>query len=687
MKQRAALLMVIISCLAAVSAVWIIQSPSVLYKTVISMIIIVPLCGAYLLIKEINREKNQVHLVSDMVKSGEMIAFSKLSDNELSDIIKEFSAVVSRYKKSNSDVLRLSNSVIETVIEMSDISSRMLNANNAVSRGAGQQAVDTDECLRTISKLSEKFDNVYNAVTVTEGEVTNLSNLSETGNNNVRLTVEKSKRTKEAFQKVMHMVEALRESAGSVTHIVTAITDIADRTNLLSLNASIEAARAGETGKGFAVVADEIRKLSEQSTEATQQIVNIVTSIRKEIGDAVDLIESTSGIVEEQAHSVTDVGSAFGNINNTVKSVVDQQSLVKSNMGELQMMKNTLIKMISSISEISQESAATSQEATSMNLQLYQSTDMIHDLTDKLKSSLGSIDDSVKKYHVEEIKVERTRIALVTVTPHNNQFNMNMVENTIKAARKYDYDIIVKSPEHQKAEEQIEIIESLIQEGVSKFIIVSSAKEKMIPLIDRMAGKGLITVCIDSDASGSKRISYIGTDNYSAGKNMGNLIVKYLNGKGRLIISSPNEAWENMKLRLQGIHDVIKNYPDILQVASQTGYVDPEERCKDLEKIIKLHPDFDMIAGINTGFTKAVELLRSRNKISGKKIIGFDNVPDNLKALESGILDAILAQRQDIFGEQAIKCIYDQSIGKKVKEIQMLDTFEINRSNYKVMMK
>src|SRR5690625_7251228 len=90
---------------------------------------------------------------------------------------------------------------------------------------------------------------------------------------------------------LMESMNELRDKSTEIDNIITMITQIAEQTNLLALNASIEAAHAGEQGKGFAVVAQEIRRLAEQSTEATHQISDLIHDIqdgteRAEIGRA-----------------------------------------------------------------------------------------------------------------------------------------------------------------------------------------------------------------------------------------------------------------------------------------------------------------------------------------------------------------------------------------------------------------
>jgi methyl-accepting chemotaxis protein len=621
-----------------------------------------------------------------LIESGKLIGGeaelkAQNSDNSLLFIFQEFLFIIQKFRSALKQILRISHTVIETANESADLSQNMLTINHTVTAGAARQAQDTDQCLSTISALSSKFENVSEAIHITDEKITALYQLSTDGTQSMAGTLAKGEEAKQAFAQVSATVVQLNDSANNINQIITAITAIANQTNLLSLNASIEAARAGESGRGFSVVAEEIRKLAEQSYTFSSQIGDIIHSIKAEITKTIELINNAGQKIDTQTASVNEVNTSFITIDENIREVVTQQTAVKSSMIELLQMKNKLNDAITNIAAVAQQSTATLQRATSMNMQLQQSGHVLFDLADTLKQTVGKVGSYVEKYQVEEEKEEKIKIALVTLTPGDNQFNKTMVDEAKKTAAKYDYDLIVRWPKLATHEEQVKVIREVATLGIKYLILIPASSEKSAPVINELYQQGITAICIDSDAPNSKRLCYIGTDNYAAGTNMGKIIAKYLADKGNVVVCSPNETWPNMKYRLSGIKDYLANYPQIKIIASQSGLNDIDERVSAIEQIIKNHPDCSLMAGINSSFTKVIEKLKAKHDLRNMIFIGFDNTADNIKALQTDTLQAVLAQRQDIFAQVAIKRIYEHINNMPIESIDCLDTYEVNKKS------
>ena len=125
----------------------------------------------------------------------------------------------------------------------------------------------------------------------------------------------------EAVHEIGQAVNALAEQTQSIGSVVDVITSIAEQTNLLALNAAIEAARAGEQGRGFAVVADEVRSLAQRTRASTEEIHQIIASLRAGADRAVSSASKGEQISRDSVHSVEAVQQALGGIREAVSRI------------------------------------------------------------------------------------------------------------------------------------------------------------------------------------------------------------------------------------------------------------------------------------------------------------------------------------------------------------------------------
>ena len=130
------------------------------------------------------------------------------------------------------------------------------------------------------------------------------------------------------MEAVANTIVRLSEQSQQIGGIIATVTDVADQSNLLAVNAAIEAAKAGEQGKGFAVVAQEIKSLAQQSKQATIQVRNILSDIQKATNAAVMATEQTSKAVENGVKQSTQAGEAIKNLAESSSKAVEATSQI-----------------------------------------------------------------------------------------------------------------------------------------------------------------------------------------------------------------------------------------------------------------------------------------------------------------------------------------------------------------------
>lgn len=157
---------------------------------------------------------------------------------------------------------------------------------------------------------------------------------------------------------MMNAMEEIRKTSQQVVGIIQTIEEIADQTNLLSLNASIEAARAGEAGKGFAVVADEIGKLAMESAKAAN-------STRSLIEISMEEITRGNSIATDAMSALKDSVNAVDHVNEMIKNTARNAAIQAESMEQLRVGIDEIARGIQDNSAASQETSATSDELAS----------------------------------------------------------------------------------------------------------------------------------------------------------------------------------------------------------------------------------------------------------------------------------------------------------------------------------
>lgn len=276
----------------------------------------------------------------------DMISNMKLLIQNVSDMSKELTEAAAFVSDSSSTFMQTSQDIQYAI---SDIES-----------GVNQLDVDSADCLSQMDSLSTKISTVSEN-TVQISQLTSKTNASiKDGMNSMAGLNESALATSQITSKVIMAIEQLEERSRSISHIVDAINDIAEETNLLSLNASIEAARAGEAGRGFSVVAEQIRKLADQSLNSANEINKIIEQMIAQTHDVVETAKQAESIVDTQKQAVNTTTNSFNDMSGHITHLVSSLSTITSDVDTMGVSRDTTLSAIESISAISEETSAAS---------------------------------------------------------------------------------------------------------------------------------------------------------------------------------------------------------------------------------------------------------------------------------------------------------------------------------------
>ncbi|MEY8390021.1 methyl-accepting chemotaxis protein [Lachnospiraceae bacterium 45-W7] len=253
---------------------------------------------------------------------------------------------VRKIKNSLSDTL---NHIRESADQVGLGATQMAESAQSLAEGATDQAASVEELLATVNNVADQVQrNTENAVSTSQ-KAKQIGSQADT--------------SRSYITEMTRAMEKISEASRQIANIIQTIEEIADQTNLLSLNASIEAARAGEAGRGFAVVAGEIGHLAIQSTES-------VEDTRRLIEAALNEVESGNRIAEEMAGALQEVIEGMDGIVKAVEGVAENSNEQNASMHQINETIEIISEVVQTNSAAAEQSSATSQELSAQAAEL-----------------------------------------------------------------------------------------------------------------------------------------------------------------------------------------------------------------------------------------------------------------------------------------------------------------------------
>ena len=279
---------------------------------------------------------------------------------------------------------QVSNQIAMSITDVAESSMKELDAVNSTNE--------------EIDKFKSNVDNMSDVVQNAVEKGRKTSDVAADGGVKLKKAIEQIQRIEAATARSTKVVDSLGEQSMEIGKIVKTISEIAEQTNLLALNAAIEAARAGEAGRGFAVVADEVRKLAISSQEAAMDISNIITEIQSNTKLAVQEIESGNKEVVAGTKSIESTEEAFGSIISMVQDVSAQLENIAKVVSEMANSGNVIAKNISTVRESSKKNAEEAENVSAASEEQSAAVNGLSDASSKLADLAAELSSNVDKF-------------------------------------------------------------------------------------------------------------------------------------------------------------------------------------------------------------------------------------------------------------------------------------------------
>ena len=313
--------------------------------------------------------------------------------SELQDIISNVMSSAKALESKGVQLGEMSNQTSHTTDEVS-------RAVEEISKGAVTQAEEVESATHLVSDMGTQIEQIVQSISDLYKVAEKMQKAGNEAQNNMNLLKESNEKTTVAIEKVAENVEKTDKSVAVIAEALSLITDIADETNLLSLNASIEAARAGEAGRGFAVVAAQIQKLAEESNASAAQIAEIITTLSEDSANTLTVMDEVRQNVAVQQEKMIETMDKFSDVRQGIVASNESTEQIHKQASDCDNARVAVVDIIQNLSALSEENAASTQETTASMEELNATISVLADEANSLKELAASLEKDMRFFTV-----------------------------------------------------------------------------------------------------------------------------------------------------------------------------------------------------------------------------------------------------------------------------------------------
>jgi ribose transport system substrate-binding protein len=265
----------------------------------------------------------------------------------------------------------------------------------------------------------------------------------------------------------------------------------------------------------------------------------------------------------------------------------------------------------------------------------------------------------------QEVKIDKPALTFGLIYPMAHPFYEWITENAEKEAVRAGVQLVVKAPDEANLEQQIRMMETMIRQKVDAIAIDPVDSDALAPVIDKAVENGIPVICFESDAPGSKRLAFVGTNQTQAGVRLGQILDRQLQGRGMVIAEAGMSRMNSVRQRLDGLLTYLNAHTDIQVLDVKYNEGSDAKALSDLERMIDDHPHFDAFVGLDV-VSGPVSILVWKAQGLGRYALTIGVTEEIHEALNNGQITAAVSLNEAEMSRRIVRRLLDAVRGRSV---------------------